>query len=332
MSNTFETDESMSNSSSFFKDVIISSTESLGGYVVYEPNYRFTKFENIKLVSQSNENGKSIFLYNLRLPCEFNPFIYIFFEQVEAEGYCMLGDVNIDSIIFVSNCTSDNLKKYQENTLNQTGLESLRYSISESGDLYLGEPPESETEFFLRKYKFENENSNIPFFYHNDKDLSCQIKIVYKNEIEEYNIAESCYQYTTSIQPKHTIFDFTSSMCKHFLNLFKSVDENQEMIDYIRLIYQECFQNMSPRKIFNTIGKILLSGGPQNDLLDEHFIVNVDLESKQKRILKAPSKEMVTLFRLQFKPNSIRVFVKDTNSTEINVKHQKFKYEFILPP
>lgn len=339
MSCTDEIDESISELlqyDSLKPYVVIASTKVLGDtYVVFEPNYRFTKFDNIKLLSFST-NDQRVYLYKLRLPCAFNPFIYIFFDEVQVDGVHMMGDPNTDSHICIIRSCVDYRHSNVKQIISDDDLKDVTYKMTDTGELYVNELFETENEFCLKKYNAWYKNQYNPFYYFNDKDPNIQIKIVYRNEEVEFTITEYCEIYSKNSLPHHTIYDFTEHMVQYFLSLFciswEDTGENKNTADSVRTIYKLCFQHMTPWEIFDTIGNViaLINGNIHDIVLDEHHIVIVDVNTGQKRIFKTIEQSDLALFSVRFYPTRITVYWNRDITLEL--KTEKFRYEFILPP
>lgn len=340
MSYTAETEDSIAELDHYDTQkryVVVASTEALSNScVVFEPNYRFSKVTCVHLLSSAYEEDYSpnILLYKINLPCPFNPFIYIFFDNLGIDGVQMMGNPKKDSRVFIANPLSNkSIRTFSpEYILTKEELNDVNYAMTNSGDIYINDSYERENDFCLRKYQSWTTNQYMPFYYYDDKDPTAQVKLVYKNEESEFSVTEGCCQYVSNSLPHHTIYEFTNSMINYFLSLFHTSGEDSEVVEMVRTIYGEYFQNLKPAEVFDTIGLLiaLIGGQMENVKLDEHYIVITKSTTGEKRIYKKTDPNESPFCSVQFYPSIIKIYWN--REILITYKPVKFQYEFILPP
>lgn len=329
--------------------IVVSTQEPIcDDYVIFEPNYRFSKFNKPELISQSTDADESVYLYKITLPCPFNPYIYFFLNNNEVAAIEMLGNSQHHSTVVVKKevkVTKNDQCLFDQNEmtclsqlLKTDDLVKMQYDISDEGKLIFGNDNKTDSEFLLERYLNWSQKEYRPYFYHDDNEPSSQIRLVYKNEQLELDLLQECHAFCSSKnQPKHTIEEFVQLLSKHFLRMFHSnTMENHIEIDHVKLIYTEYIRTLSPRYTLEFVGSLVqkLSSNHRpehtvnNVILDTHYIIYSDKTTEEKTITREISGKEV-LYTVDF--HSTYFTINGRNFKQI-LKYGivEFEYAFIL--
>lgn len=256
--------------------IIVASTKILSGeYVVFEPSFVFTKYDIQESIWQIKETEETvIYVYQLFLPCDLNPYIYFFFNNSEYSALDIMGDAKTFTKIplHFSDDSNDVVSSDPVDILSRQILQngSVTYDLSDKGELVLSQAVESV--FFNSQYEDWAKQQYIPYYYlNNEKQNHQQLSIVYSNEQTELDLIKRCASYTSSnVNAPSTIYDFIHLLQGHFLKLIESKDRYSEISEYVKLLYKKRFNSLSCKETFDLIGQLVSTIQQRN--LDNKFI------------------------------------------------------------
>lgn len=356
MSYTSDTDESMLAIERWHPSkpyIVVSTPEPINDdYVIFEPNYRFSRFNKPELISQSTDANESVYLYNIVLPCPFNPYIYLFLNQTEVTAIEMLGNVETDSTVIVKRHLRPGLNDespFDHDTevslsqlINEDDMANIQYDISNDGELTLQQVNKTESDFLLERYRHWLETQYRPYYYHDDNEPSSQIRLVYRNEQTEFDLLQQCVDYCSSIKvPKHTIDDFVQSLSRHFLHMFRTDTTDEQDVDHVRIIYTDYIRSLSPRNVLEFVGGLIhkIEYNHRNhhhhdfvndDLVVEtHYIVCADKITQEKTIVKGDP-QVEALYTIEFRSSHFTISGRANVVHTIYYGDSEFEYAFLL--
>lgn len=298
--------------------IVVATTSKLredGGYIVFEPSYRFTKYDDLEQISTGTEDEST--LYKIRLPCPFNPFIYIFCNDAELSALDILGNAETDTRVSVRRqLDEDEALGYDPKEL--VDVSAISYEdIADGGELTF-DGGKTESEFCRSRYRRWIETRYEPFYYHDDGDPKSQTRLVFTNEQTELDLARSFQTFCDS--PRRTIHDFQNSVINFVVSLFDSSDQRAEIVS---TVYRDCLMRLSPKQVFETIGHLVLDLKSQNHASEIHHVAG-------KRIYKNPHEG--SMYEVEFRSNDLIVTEPSQNQT-FTIAYRRspvFQYEFLL--
>lgn len=329
MSYTSDTDESIEclrlwNSS---REYIIVATQKrlYGDYVVFEPNYQFTLFEQPALISQSKT--EAVYLYRVLLPCKFNPYLYLFFNDHECSAVDLLGNTESDNIVYVKRFSTD-IRSSDMLESREMFMDDLdvKYDINEIGELIVT-GGKTDSSFCSEKYSNWERNTYNPYYYLDKFDRKNQMRIVYTNNELELELTRQCMDYSLGDYSRHTIYEFTKSLQRFFVRLFNCSCEY--VIEYLQCIYREYFDNLSPKEKFDFIGKLVLGlkiHHVEDDILQVHYIIR----DNERIVVSKDNTENKNLFTVTFYPSYLTVQTSEQKFYKVPYENSKFDYGFLL--
>lgn len=284
-----------------------------GQYVIFEPNFRFTKYDEPTLVMEWN--GKTC-MYLIELPCSFNPDLYFMFGDVEFRATDLLGTTQ-NKVLLLKN--DDN--GFDDNLIVNDDIE---YNLTDEGDLKIND--EEESKFCVRKHDEWVSNQFQPYFF---QSLDLKPSIVFPNEVAEYLLLQTFCNSATSL---YTIDSFVEMLTIHFLDIFThSIDYNHDA-EFVKLIYENWFRKLKPGEVLALIGNIVQCSNNNGSLLEQHFICCVDKCTKEMCISKTHTANNDPLYSIEFFPRHLSISTEQDKYTLAYDHKLEFKYGFIFVP
>ena len=331
MSYTSVAEDSISEIQSWVPDenyvVVASSRQIQGDYVVFEPNYRFTRYELPIAISQSTD--EKTFLYKLSLPCPFNPFIYFIFHDFEISALELIGNAETDSKVFIQRTfhpldTNDCFSEI----ISETELLGITYNLSDDGELVINGINKPDTEFCEERYDAWVKMKYEPYFYHDDSSPQLQTSIVFRNAKTELDLIQLCHLYCSQTNLMGTIQSFIGELTTFFLKLFTNTNGQSELV---RMMYKEYFRTLTPKETFNLIGRLVqnlkLGEVSTDKLWERQFLFRFDNEI----LISRSDPENKAIYAVKFYSKHLTISTTDGQLSNIVVYHNTdFEYGFIL--
>ena len=313
--------------------IIVASTKLISGEcVIFEPSFGFTKFDIQESIYQIKENEETsvVHVYRLLLPCDFNPYIYFFFNNSEYSALDLMGDAKtftkmpIHSNVITSADPVDTLSRQ----LLQHG--NMTYSLSDKGELLLSQA--SESVFLNSKYEDWAKQQYVPYYYLNNENQNHQLSMVYTNEQTELDLIKQCFSYTSlNVNAQNTIHDFIHLLQKHFISLIESKGQYREISEYVNLLYKNHFNSISCKDTFDLIGKVvskIQQRDLNNDFIDIHYVF-LDRNSL-KPYISNEEEDDKTLYDIVFYSRHFTITVDGNEVLNSPYANTSFEHGFLL--
>lgn len=335
---TSVTDESISE----FRDwdihkeyIVVASVQRLKGeYMIFEPNNSFTKYKEAILLSQSKFCQQVLYLYQILLPCELNPFLYIIFDEVESSALDLTGHSEADTIVYVRKKTETLVEDISESNFEKIGNDELRdifYELTENGELKIAGELES---VFCENKMDELENEHLkPYFF--STTLS-PLRLVFKNEATELQLAKNFCTYCESGKPQLSIRNYKDTLINNFLHLFDSNGFVRDIEHQIRVIYRLHLSDLTIKETIRFIRDLLQSLRAKNSkeidvVVSTHYLMLID-DSVDRINVRTVDSEKKAIYTIHFHPKYYNICNCKGESNTVFYNNIESTYGRILLP
>lgn len=315
--------------------IVIASMRKLkGAYTIFEPCNSFTKYKEAKLLSRSKSRQQVWYLYQVFLPCAFNPFLYFIFDDVELSALELTGNSETDGTVYVRK-KSETLENEVSDSdfLQLVNDESrqLSYESTETGEFKIDGELES---VFCEGRIDELENQRYkPYFY---SSVLPSIRLVFKNESSELQLLKSCCEYCESSRPQQVIGNYRDSLVNGFLRLFDTKGTLVDVEHQIRVMYKSFLSNLTLKETIIFVGDLLRSIQAQNSseadiVISTHYLILGD-DSLEKCFVRTVDTERKAIITVEFHPQYYSIWNSKGERKNVPYDNIEFTYGHLLLP